>query len=64
MHHWQNFIYIELHSEDAYLYEKSELCLTNFKALRGELGFHPHAGSLPFSLTDILSISSIQLHVR
>ena len=40
MHHQQNSIYIEPHSEDAYLYEEREFRLINLKALRGELGFH------------------------
>ena len=44
MNHWQNLIYIELHSEDAYLYEEKDLRLINLKALRRELGFHPHTG--------------------
>ena len=38
MHHWQNFISIED------LNKERELRLINLKALRGELGFHPHAG--------------------
>ena len=51
--------------EDAYFHEdrEKELCLINIKSLRGELGFHPHAGGLPFSLIGLLSINSIRLHV-
>ena len=50
MHHWQNFILIEPHSEDAYVYDERELRLTNLKALWEELGFDPHVGWLPFFL--------------
>ena len=51
MHHQQNFLYIKPHSEDAYLYEeRDKLSLINLKALREEVGFHPHAGGPPFFL--------------
>ena len=65
MHHQQNSIYIEPHSEDAYLYEEREFRLINLKALRGELGFHsPRRGPSHFSLTGLLSTNSIRSHVR
>ena len=41
MHDWQNFIYIEPHAEDVYLYEEKELRLMNFKAFGGEVGLPP-----------------------
>ena len=51
MHYQQNFIFIELHSEDAYFYEERDpLRLINLKALREEVGFHPYAGGPPFFL--------------
>ena len=46
MHYRQNFVEIEPHAQDAYLYEERLLRLTNLKkALRGEyLDFHHHVG--------------------
>ena len=49
MHHQQNFIYIELHS-DAYFYEETEFRLINLNALLEKLGCHPHAGGPPLFL--------------
>ena len=50
MHHWQNFIWSQPHSEDAYLYEQREIRLKNIKASRRELGFHTHTRRCPFYL--------------
>ena len=38
MYHWHNFIQIEPHSEDAYLYEEKDLRLINLKAFVGGEG--------------------------
>ena len=59
MYHWHNFIQIEPHLADAYLYEEKDLRWINLKAFVGggeELGFHPHAVESPFSpFFDLLS---------
>ena len=66
MYHWHNFIQIEPHSEDAYLYEEKDLRLINLKAFVGggkELGFHPHAVEPPFFL-DLLFEHQFNLSSR